>query len=418
MNPNLTHMRTSLAIGEASEAKITAAALATGSAAVSPLQASVTGLRLEVLRVRAAEDLQVLEPHWDALLAKSAVRTPFMSWDWAELWWKHAVAECEAFLGAAWTDAGELAALVPLVVGPGGTSTRRRIRQLSFFGGLGDVVSEGLDLMVLPGCEAVLPELLNRVFGTMAGEWDIAHFGFLDLKSPFYETLRQALNQHGEQVRLVNAQESPFTQWTDQGWEPYFMRRSPSFRRKYRRLVAESQRTYQVTYRELERPEEAARYLEDLMTLHERRWSSEQSLFLSPTARAFHAALLKRWCVDRRAMLLVLEFDGRPVAANYAFRDGDRLWDYQGGWNPEFIELSPSKLIMAENIRRAMALGVREMDMLPGDVDYKRKWTEEHRMLADLEAVNPRSMRAAVFQAMRAVKRTLNQFLPSEPRSS
>ena len=139
---------------------------------------------------------------------------------------------------------------------------------------------------------------------------------------------------------------------------------------------------------------------------------------MSPATRAFHAALLERWCADRRALLLVLEFDGQPVAANYAFRHGDRLWDYQGGWNPAFIDLSPSKLILAENIRRAMALGVREMDMLPGDIAYKRKWTDEHRMLADLEAVNPRSMRAAVFQAMRAVKRSLNQFLPQESRLS
>lgn len=370
----------------------------------------LSGLRLEIARDDAA--FERLLPHWDPLLERSAIRTPFMRRDWIELWWRHFARDHQAWIGAAWSREGELLALAPFAIGPGSAPARRHLRHLSFFGGLGEVVAEGLDLMALPGCETVLDSLLEHTLAAARHDWDTAHFGFLDLASPHLARLRCALERHASEVSLVNEQPSPLIRFDDGGWDSYIMQRSGSFRKKYRNLVADSGKAHRVTVREAHNTAESAALLNVLLRLHGERWTPEQSLFLQPRTRAFHSDLAARWCPVQRAALLVMDFDDRPVAANYAFVDGGKIWDYQGGWSVADIAFSPGKLIMAENIRWAMRQGLREYDLLPGDVEYKKKWAKEHRLVADLEAVNPSSLRARVFHSMRAVKRALTHLLP------
>lgn len=371
------------------------------------------GLRLEI--VRDDEGLRRLLPHWDDLLERNATRTPFMRRDWMELWWRQFADDHQPLIGAAWTARGELAALAPLVIGPGAATARRHLRHLAFFGGLGEVVAEGLDLMARPGCEPALDTLLDRLLASAKSAWDTAHFSFLDLASPHLDRLRRALERHAAEVCLANEQQSPLIRFGEGGWEDYLMQRSANFRKKFRRLAATAERAHRVSLREARDPAQAAELLGVLMQLHGERWSAEQSLFLQPRTRAFHAELAARWCPAQKAVLLALDFDGRPVAANYAFVEGGKIWDYQGGWSTADIELSPGKLIMAENIRWAMRHGLKEYDLLPGDIEYKRKWAGEHRLVADLEAVNPSSLRARIFHSMRAVKRAISHLLPRTP---
>jgi len=371
---------------------------------------SVAGARLEVLR--DGPGLSRLAPHWDDLLMNSAVRTPFMSWDWSEIWWQQFEPEYRAVFGAAWANDGQLLALVPFVIGPGQTSTRRRLRQLSFFAGLGEVVAEGLDCMALPGQEGLIEQLMSRIFEEIQGEWDTAHFGFVDETSPFFPQLYRALQKFGADGGLTNRQASPVIDLSGKSWESYLMERSSNFRKKFRRITAAAASEYDMKFREPAGGHEVSAFVEELFSLHGGRWTEEQSLFLRPRARAFHHELAKRWVGDRRMVLLVMDFLGEPVAANYGFRDGAKMWDYQGGWKVEHIELSPAKLLNAENIRRAMDCGVTEIDMLPGDPEYKSKWTSVFREVADLEAINPHSVRARVFQSIRRVKRAVGKLFP------
>ena len=372
--------------------------------------ASNAELRLEVLRDR--EGMEQLASHWDNLLSKSAVRTPFMNWDWAEIWWKHFESDYKAVFGVAWGEDGRLVALVPFIVGPGQTSTRKHLRELAYFGGLGEVVSEGLDCMALPGHEALLGRLMGLVFESIRGEWDSAYFGFADESSPYFQTLHQALQKYGTGDELTNRQASPIIHLGDKAWDSYLMERSGNFRKKFRRISAAATAEFQMSFREPVGEEDVGHFVEELLALHGGRWTEEQSLFLRPRARAFHHELAKRWINERRVVLLVMDFLGEPVAANYAFAEGGKMWDYQGGWKLEHIELSPAKLLNAENIRRAMAHGIKEIDMLPGDLEYKSKWTGVSREVVDLVAINPQSVRARVFQSIRMVKRVIEKVFP------
>jgi CelD/BcsL family acetyltransferase involved in cellulose biosynthesis len=363
--------------------------------------------------IQSTQALQKLAPHWDQLLDQSTVRTPFMRWDWVSLWWQQFHHDHQLAIGTVWDHDHQLLGLAPLVIGPGPSPARKNLRHLSFISGIGEVVSEGFDLICRPGAEALLTPLLDYVLHTLRDCWDTALFGFMEPLSPFYPILQQALDRHTHQVEETNTQFSPIIRFPHRDWATYLNQRSPSFRKKYKGLVRNSSASYQVTYHQSTSTAEATQNLDTLLQLHAQRWTTEQSLFLQPRTRAFHQQLASRWCPANRAALLVLTFDNRPVAANYAFVEGQTLWDYQGGWCLDDIDHSPAKLIMAENLRWAMAQGLTECDMLPGDLTYKAKWTAEQRTVVDLVADNPASLRIKIFQSIRAIKKTFTSIVHS-----
>lgn len=364
--------------------------------------------------IETTEAFERLRPHWDQLLDSSPVRTPFMRWDWVSQWWTLFQTDHRLAIGAAWSAQGQLLALAPFVIGPGTSAARKTLRHLSLVGGLGEVVAEGLDLICHPSHHHLLPDLLTHTFESIRSDWDTALFGFMDPTSPFYPVLRKTLHAHATQTEVINQQLSPIIRLKNHDWTSYLQQRSRSFRKKYKGLIRDSSAGYQVSLHTATTAEQARHGIETLMQLHAQRWNAQQSLFLQPRTQTFHQHLAQIWCPANRAALLVLTFDGRPVAANYAFIDGHTLWDYQGGWSVADIDHSPAKLIMAENIRWALTHGIADYDMLPGDIAYKSKWTDEHRTVVDLVANNPASMRIKIFQSIRTIKNTLASLVPKE----
>lgn len=363
---------------------------------------------LEILR--GDQGLRRLLPLWDDLLLRSAVRTPFMRADWLEIWSAIFSEDHDAWIGAAWHEDDTLAAVVPFAISPGQEGPRRHLNHLTFFGGLGEVVSEGQDLMALPGLEPVLDLLLDEVLAAVSGAWDLACFPYLDLDSPYLPALSAALARQGASCSLVNEQLSPCIRLDKPDWEGCLHQASSRFRQKLRKRRTAAEAAHQVTFRSIESPAEAVAALETLLRLHGERWSPEVSQFLQPRSRHFHHELVRRWCPRKLAWMHVLEFDGQPVAMDYLFADHDRVWDYQGGWSIALREFTPSYLLRVLGIQRAIATGKQDYDLLPGG-EYKNDWTKQGRRVADLEAINPRSLKARAFTTVRAVKRGLTDLI-------
>ena len=381
------------------------AGLAAKQVSVPTLGAS---FRLEILR--GDQGLRRLLPLWDGLLLQSAVRTPFLRADWLEIWSAIFSEDHDAWIGAAWHEDGTLAAVVPLATSPGQEGPRRHLKHLTFFGGLGEVVSEGQDLMALPGMEPVLDLLLDEVLAAVSGDWDLACFPYLDLDSPYVPILKSALARHGVSCSLVNEQVSPYIRLDRSDWEGCLHQATNRFRRNLRKRRTAAEAAHQVTFRTIESPAEAVEAMDTLMRLHSERWNQEVSQFLQPRSRRFHQELVRRWCPRKLAWMHLLEFDGKPVAMDYLFADQDRVWDYQGGWSSAFREFSPSYLLRVLGIQRAIAAGKQDYDLLPGG-EYKNDWTKQGRRVADLEAINPRSLKARAFTTVRAVKRGLTDLI-------
>jgi CelD/BcsL family acetyltransferase involved in cellulose biosynthesis len=125
--------------------------------------------------------------------------------------------------------------------------------------------------------------------------------------------------------------------------------------------------------------------MEAFFRLHDLRFGSRGgSTLSSERAQAFHldfaeAALGRGWL-----RLWFLELDGRPAAAWYGWRLGERYSYYNSGLDPEFSSLRPGLVLIAAVIESAFEEGAAEFDFLLGDESYKYRFADAERTVSDV----------------------------------
>ena len=65
---------------------------------------------------------------------------------------------------------------------------------------------------------------------------------------------------------------------------------------------------------------------------------------------------------------------GRRIAAGVWFDDGETLYFYNAGVDPDARDLSPGVLLVARSIEMALEAGRSRFDFLRGDESYKYGW--------------------------------------------
>lgn len=110
----------------------------------------------------------------------------------------------------------------------------------------------------------------------------------------------------------------------------------------------------------------------------------------------------------------MLESRGRIIGAVYGFIERGEFFQYQMGWDDTLARISPGRLVVGSCVMQALRLKLRVFDMLPGEYEYKQQWTDSTRWLLDLEAQNPASLRATVFNTLRSARRKFSQSNPEE----
>ncbi len=358
--------------------------------------------RLEL--VYEDEGFLALQPHWDALLERSNVRTPFMSWDWMHQWWLHSRESTQLSIGVARDHQGAVLGIAPLCVNRLGGGPRGMLRHLTFLGGAGHICSEGLDFIVSAGQEERITLLLCQVFARTRLGWDVIDLPVIHDESPnrpIFEKALRAFDRSGARnpPHLSHSLELPGS------WEDYLASVSGNRRNDHRSKWRKFSQQHAGRALQAGRDIGIEAAMDALFSLHGMRFSPAESTFLAPDAQAFHRAIARRWIDDGRVMVSLLEVDGKLAAARHGFVWNNRYWDYQSGFDDTHAALSIGNLNLAWTVQNAILRGLSEYDHLSGDQPYKRAWSSRVRHLHHLEAFNPRSPAAIVFRLVRSAKR-------------
>ena len=366
--------------------------------------------QLEIIHDEAA--FLALAPEWDALLARSAVRTPFLTWDWVSTWWSVSKEVAQLCVGVARDPDGQLLAIAPLCICRAETGLRRVLRHLTFLGGIGNIASEGLDFIVPAGQEKILTLLLCQIFVRTKHPWDVIDLPSLYEESPNLAIFRRMLRSFDNS----GARSAPHPSHVLElpvSWDAYLAtlsgNRRNDYRSKWKKMINNHSGRALQAGRDV--PVEVA--VDALFSLHARRFTRAQSTFLAPDAEHFHRELARRWIMSDRMMISLLEVNGQMAAARHGFVCDRRYWDYQSGFDESFSALSIGNLNLAWTVQNAIARGLSEYDHLTGDQPYKRAWSSRIRHLHHLEAFNPRSPSAMLFRLVRSAKR-LTSRTPAE----
>jgi CelD/BcsL family acetyltransferase involved in cellulose biosynthesis len=110
--------------------------------------------------------------------------------------------------------------------------------------------------------------------------------------------------------------------------------------------------------------------------------------------------------------------DGEIAAILYDYRYGEKIYYYQGGFDPSLYKYSLGLVLRAYVIQKAIRDGIKEIDLLKGAYEHKYKWTEYDRQTINL-TIGKNNLRSKIFfvdsfrkpQMKAAIKKVLPEFL-------
>ena len=359
---------------------------------------------------------------WDRLLAATPAATPFSRWTFHRAWWDaYGQTAHDEYLVACGPDGNEIRGIVPLMhrheVEPGDASTHTVLREhdprcrvvdgeafavmfgASYHADYATLLASATDVSSVAMATA-RSQAESHEDPELDGHqpWDVIDLRRLREVDPALPALESAFRDVDETLGWQTTREQedvcPVVTVRDDTWDEYLATLDKTARHEIRRKMRRAEAIGELSI-EIVPPTEDA--IEDFIRLHTQRFG-ENGLF--PDNEGGRRSLL---FIRRLGELERAEPDGgvmhvarvrcgeRLVYVLVAFDDGQTVYMYNGGIDPEAKDTSPGVTGAAMYFQDRIAAGRRRFDFLRGQERYKYEWGAEdepiYRVLVERPAV-------------------------------
>jgi CelD/BcsL family acetyltransferase involved in cellulose biosynthesis len=325
---------------------------------------------MEYRIVKDMNTLAGLAEEWNALLAESITRAPFLRHEYLSAWWKNRG-------GGEWENAelavvtarreGSLVGIAPLFL----ANNHEGVPALLLLGSI--EISDYLDVIVRESDLAeFMPGLLEFLAASGPASWRCLDWYNLPDDSPVLDILPSQAARLGwkwtqEPFRPVVS--VPLTGDFETYLAGIDKKQRHEIRRKMRRA---GEYDVPVRWYILEDGSNLDREMEDFLGLMANL--PDKARFLSPAMRtqmkdAARAAWQAGWL-----QLAFLEVDGVKAAGYLNFDSGGKIWVYNSGLDQHYLEISPGWVLLGHLLQWANENRRTEFDFMRGDEDYKFKF--------------------------------------------
>jgi CelD/BcsL family acetyltransferase involved in cellulose biosynthesis len=315
------------------------------------------------------KDFSEINPQeWNDLLSDSITDTPFLRYEYQQVWWEHLGGgewkQAKLVLVTAREDE-KLIGISPLFISEYDGQTALLL--------IGSIeISDYLDLIVrMDDHASFLTGLLDFLASFLPDSWSGVDWYNLPDSSPTLATLKAESTQRG---------------WThlEEMYRPTPRIALNGDFDEYLGRVEKKQR-HEIR-RKMRRAEESGRgvrwYISDMANLEAEidsflglmEHDQGKAGFLHDDMRAQVRAVIRTAYEHGWLWLAFLEADGQRIAANLNFDYNNKLWGYNAGVNRDFMDLSPGWVLLGYVLQWACENKRYEFDFMRGDEEYKYRF--------------------------------------------
>ena len=351
-------------------------------------------------------EFDALQAEWDGLVDSSDQAVFFLRWHWNRTWWRlYAPANSRLCLITCRDEHRRLVGLAPLYLHERVHHRVVPLRQITFLGtGTELKTSEYLDIIAARGYERPVAEAIAHVIRAKR-DWDRLWLWSVPSTSATLPLLGAALGPgarttHLEEARVVD---------TSADWETT----RAGFSQNIDRVIRHVLKVPGMQFSVVEDAVELEPALDDLVRLHQARWTSrgEPGSFVIPRFDEFLRETARQALAEGRLRLWRLQANGVAVAALIGFHDRGTTHYLQSGIDPSpaYKAYSLGRAIIGLAIRHSVGEpGTRAFDFMGGLAPYKRSWTPHVIETSELEMFRP-TLRAAFFRGARRSRSALSR---------
>lgn len=313
--------------------------------------------------IRTAKELEDLTPHWDALWREDPHSTPFQSPDWLVPWW-HCFGQDLHSVGI--FREHRLRGFLPFYVYREPRTGERQLLPV----GVG--TTDYLDGIIARDCPtADVGDALEFLCSEVG--WDALYLSQLRPGSSLLQAFERT-NTGGQRFEGQSCSRMPAVPLSDL---PQKIRRNAMYYRN--RAVRTGALDFHVAD-----ASNLAEIFDELVRLHTERWNQcgEPGVFADERVVRWHREALPMLERAGTLRLCSLRLNGEVIGVLYSLLDPPgrpqrTQYFYLPAYSIRHAELRPGTLLTALAVDHAAKEGVRTIDMLRGDEDYKKRWHTE-----------------------------------------
>ena len=292
------------------------------------------------------------------------------SYEWMAAWWECFPKKSRELLIVTVEEEGSIVGIGPFMI-----EKNAMISQLKFIGsGLTDYHEI---LVSADGGQAVLSMIMDYV-----GKNDYTDLINLEQVSGSLAVVRISRGprafQQTEMVRCLTVNlDFP-------SWEEYLKSVGRNLRRDWTKKYHHLANMGDLKLVKLDKSQAKREWLDDLLSLHIRRWDREKevSKFSEKRMKAFLARVVEE---IPEVTLYVLRLKGAIIAYRLGFAQGQTFYDWNTSHDPDFADQSVGKVLMGLVIKDLIACGFKRFNLMRGDYEWKRKWITDDNALINYQ---------------------------------
>lgn len=354
--------------------------------------------------VENLSELTQLVPEWKQL----ALPTPMQSPEWLVGWWEafHSSNDTLHVL-AVRDDTGLLIGLAPWYRREGFASGAT----LRFLGD-GRACSDFQSLLCRTGrSEEVIGAVISQLADERTERWDLLDLEGIAGNDPVMNQFQNAMSARGH-VTHVRQTLSTWRLSLEGGMDGVFEKFSKTQGRQLRNFLNRFDKgNFAIRHASVER-DQAEFFIAEVIRLHQLHWESngQPGCFATIEFRNFFRSAMLSMLEKNMAEILLLEREGRVVAANAWLVQGNIGFGYQCGRDPEEDAHRVGRIIQSVALRENCRQGLVAFDFLRGDEQYKQQLRAEPTACQRLRVVARARMselRHTIWATCREVKSLL-----------
>lgn len=366
------------------------------------------GPAVPTLRVISSpQELQALQPQYDALLEASTAVSPFLLLEWLLPWYDHFGRDYDVHAAVVEHEDRLLAAAMLMV----GEEKRLGRQPVARFLGTGPGLRGNYFSFVMDPKTPDATGLLRAHVRELLDQGRLLHLEHLSPYADGRDTLAMLASEPDQELLIRGESGCVRGSLPDRYSE--FVRSVPSPQRRNKLRCGDDRvcrHQGSLTYADCAGAEEVSQHLDLLRQFSAERREREgiESTWCDDTNHSCRTEAARRM-LQRGALRLesiVCGPDEIGALAGFVFKN--RYFCYNMGFNQSFARYEPGHLLVARRIKASIEEGLREFDFLVGDAQYKRQYFRDVTPELQVTAL-PHKGRARLAETVRLLARSLRR---------
>ena len=329
------------------------------------------------------KDFEFYREQWEKLLEGLPADSPFLTFEWLSIWWKHYQAD-KKLMGMVFKEGSEILGIIPLMIYRE-TLKFYPLRKISF---VGRGYSDRADLIIGKDKGKVVDALIE-FFSDDFRNWDIIHLEQIPEKSDSLDMLRHCARKRGLLFECWEKTICPYIT-LNQEQARNMEKRDVPFRKEIRKQVRRLQDMGKVSFSRSIFHKNIEALIDTAASVDRKSHKFEEgkTMFTNPVTREYLRDIAEIFTRRKWLDFATLELDDVPIAYEYHFRYKERIFAYTGSYDQTYASFGPGTGIMYRLVQDSIDLGLREYDLLQGGHEYKWRWTDQGRKHFQVMIIN------------------------------